>query len=173
MIKRSRTIDAAIAVRRCWLVVPMVLVAACHRPAAPLAAEAPSVRTQDTSPDRVESFGGVRGRSCEDQAGRFAVRGLWRDNLANGARDVLLAWTAHYSPKHQQCDILIRHRLKFDDVEFVSSELWDAFDATPLAAWTDDSRSSVRDAACRVDASDDPIVSCLAAKYFIDDHMRR
>jgi hypothetical protein len=100
------------------------------------------------------------------------MRGLWRDSLPKGSTDALLKWTAHYSEKHQECDVLIEHRLALPGgLETVYSELWEAFGAAPLAAWTDDRRADVRQGVCRLEVSDNVFVSCRAAKFFIDDHM--
>ena len=52
---------------------------------------------------------------CDDRASRFAARGLWRDALRTGARDELVRWSAHYSLKHGECDVLIEHRLTLPD----------------------------------------------------------
>jgi hypothetical protein len=109
---------------------------------------------------------------CDDRASRFAARGLWHDSLRTGTRDELLRWSAHYSVKHGECDVLIEHRLTVaDGFAFVYSELWDAFGAAPLAAWTDDPRPDVRRGVCRLELGEHPEVSCRAARYFIDDHL--
>jgi hypothetical protein len=112
-----------------------------------------------------------RAESCRAQAGRFAERALWKGPPANGD-DVLLGSTAHYSRKHGECDVLTEHRVRLADGGTLAySELWDAFGATALAVWTGESGPAAR-GVCRVNLSDRPLVSCLTARFFIDDRMR-
>jgi len=82
---------------------------------------------------------------------------------------------AHHSEKYDQCYVLIEYRIPvargIAPTPLVS-ELWDAFDATVLARWTDDPRGSARRSLCQVTLGDDPFTSCAVSKYFIDEHMR-
>ena len=88
------------------------------------------------------------------------------------AQEGPLRWSAHHSEKYDECYVLIEHRISVErGVAPVVSELWDAFDATILARWTDDPRASARRSFCQVTLGDDPFTSCAVSRYFIDEHM--
>jgi hypothetical protein len=102
---------------------------------------------------------------CKVQAARVAARGL--DTPA------AIGWQVHYSSKYDHCYVLVDYELTVEnDTPAVVSELWDAFEATMLAACTNDGRTSVQRRACFVAESEDPSTSCAVCRYFIDDHMR-
>jgi hypothetical protein len=141
--------------------------AACHRDTREPPANAPA---DIELPARFDPA--ARARHCDAQAARFAAGHVWGNRSAAGAADVLLRWQAHFSDKHQECDVLVEHRVSSPgSSEVVYSELWEPFDAQPLAAWTGDPRPDVRRAICRIEISDYPSVSCPVARFFIDDHL--
>lgn len=128
----------------------------------------PSTLEMDAAP--IASTVVDRASGCRDQALRFTERALWKSSHGKDD-DVLLRWTAHYSRKHEECGVLTEHRLRLEAGGTLTySELWDPFSAEALAVWTGDSGSAAH-GVCRVNVSDRPPVSCLTARFFIDDHM--
>ena len=97
---------------------------------------------------------------------------MWRGVSMDRAHDAPAKWAGHYSGKYESCYVVLEFRFPVrDGAAPLVSELWDAFDATVLAAWTGDERVPVRRRFCQVALSDDPYTSCAVSKYFIDEHM--
>jgi len=106
---------------------------------------------------------------CRSQAARIAA---WRGESIGRDRDQAVNWVSHYSEKYDACYVLMNYRapIRHGAAPLVA-ELWDALDATVLAASTGDGRREIRRDFCQVNLSDDPFTSCAVAQYFVDEHM--
>jgi len=148
-----------------------VLACLCLAAAVPACRAAPSVSSASRiqldlflPPDAIPA----RGAGCDAQAARFAENDVWRSSTG----DRLVRHVAHYSGKYDECYVLLE-RTFFVPASSppVVSELWEAFDGTSLAVFTDDGREAMRRSFCQVTLSDDPFTSCAVSKFFIDEHM--
>ena len=90
------------------------------------------------------------------------------------AKDRLVRWVSHYSEKYDDCYVLLDHNVHVQDgAAAIISELWNPFEATVLAEYTSDARAAMQRRFCQVDLSDHPFTSCLAADFFIRQHLAR
>jgi len=157
---------------RLCVVLAVVVVSGCKRHSEPVGSDrAPSTPLPLVSHlDRGRDASAPANR-CEAQGAHLAADRLWRRSM-DPAKDRLLHWVSHYSEKYDGCYVLLDHMISVQNgAAALVSELWEPFEATVLAEYTTDTRTTMQRHFCQVDLSDDPFTSCLVAKYFVDEHL--
>jgi hypothetical protein len=98
----------------------------------------------------------------------------WRSGGTSGVGVHEPAWLGHYSGRDDVCYAAVAGRVATAEGEPpppLVTELWNVFEATRLASFTNDRRAEMRRDFCRIDLAENPFTSCLVAEFFIRQHL--